>query len=94
MFAEAHVPVLGGVENMHGLVCPHCHAELEIFPSVRESRSIWSAGVKKLGELPFGPALAQLAERGQPLLIATQDDPQAEWFRKIAARLVTALDAP
>ena len=94
MFAEAHVPVLGGVENMHGLVCPHCHAELEIFPSVRESRSIWSAGVKKLGELPFGPALAQLAERGQPLLTATPDDPQAERFRKIAARVVTALDAP
>ncbi len=94
MFGDAGVPILGGVENMHGLVCPHCHTQLEIFPSVRDSRSIWSSGVKKLGEVPFGPELARHAEQGRPLLIAEPDDAQAERFRQIAARVVTALGAP
>jgi len=91
MFREARVPILGGVENMHGLVCPECHSHLEIFPSVRESRAIWSTGVEKLGELPFDPGLSRLAERGRPLLIAEPNGEAAERLRQIAARTAEAL---
>ncbi len=87
MFGEQHVPVLGGVENMHALQCPHCQHEVEIFPRVRESRSIWSMGVPQLAELPFEPQLAQEAERGRPLLIAAPDSAQAQRFRGLAERL-------
>ncbi|MGH3994315.1 MAG: P-loop NTPase, partial [Pseudonocardiaceae bacterium] len=73
MFREAGVPILGGVENMHGMACPHCHNHVEIFPSVRESRAIWSVEVPKLGALEFSPALSQLAEHGRPLLVAEPD---------------------
>lgn len=92
MFRGACVPVLGGVENMHDLVCPHCHSHLEIFPSVRESRAIWSMGVEKLAELPFDPAFSQLAEQGRPLFVAQPDGPQAERVRAIATRLAAALE--
>jgi len=87
MFREQRVPVLGGVENMHALQCPHCHHEVEIFPRVRESRSIWSMGVPQLAELPFEPQLAQEAERGRPLLIAAPDSAQAARFRALAERV-------
>ena len=91
MFRENHVPVLGGVENMHALECPHCHHEVEIFPRVRESRSIWSAGVEQLAELPFEPMLPQAAERGRPLLVHAPQSAQAERFRRLAERVVARL---
>ena len=95
MFREHDVPVLGGVENMHALECPHCHRDIEIFPRVRESRSIWSAGVEQLAELPFDRTLAQAAELGRPLLVHAPESPQAERFRGLAERVVARLgDSP
>jgi len=92
MFRESNVPVLGAIENMGPLNCPHCHGDVEVFPTVRESRSIWPAGVEKLVELPFDPAIAQFAERNRPLLVS---DPQGELagrFRRLAGAVAGALE--
>lgn len=70
MFREARVAVLGGIENMGALTCPHCQSDVEIFPAVAESRAIWQIGVEKLAELPFDTALSHIAEQNRPLLVA------------------------
>lgn len=92
MFREQGVEVLGGVENMHAMQCPHCQSEIEIFPRVRASRAIWSAGVEQLAELPFEPVLVQAAERGVPLLVAAPQSAQADRFRQLAQRIVAKID--
>ena len=84
MLRDAGVPVLGGIENMHELVCPHCGGHVDLFPAVGESRSIWSAGVEQLAKLPFDPALSRAAEQGKPMLVAQPDGAQAARFREIA----------
>jgi ATP-binding protein involved in chromosome partitioning len=91
MLREHGVPVLGGVENMHALRCPHCHNDVDLFATVRESRSIWSAGIEKLAELPFEPALGQAAEQGRPLLIADPHGAQAQRFRALADRVAAQI---
>ena len=50
--------VLGAVENMSGLQCPHCGERIEVFTPVTESRSVWAEGVLLLGRIPLDPALA------------------------------------
>ena len=87
MFREQGVTVLGGVENMHSLECPHCHRDIEIFPTVRAARAIWSMGIDRLAELPFEPELARAAERGRPLLLAAPQSPQADRFRRLAEQV-------
>jgi ATP-binding protein involved in chromosome partitioning len=94
MFREHGVTVLGGIENMHSLECPHCHRDVEIFPRVKASRSIWSMGIEQLAELPFEPELAQAAERGRPLLLAAPQSAQAERFRQLAARVAARCSHP
>ena len=47
------VRVLGGVENMVALRCPHCEGEVQLFPSASEGATIWSDGVIRLVGLPF-----------------------------------------
>jgi ATP-binding protein involved in chromosome partitioning len=57
---DADVPVLGAVENMSGLECPHCGERIDIFTPVPESRSVWAEGVPLLGRVPLDPALGSL----------------------------------
>ena len=57
---DADVSVLGGIENMSALECPHCGERVDVFPPVREDRSIWSDGVVRLGEIPLDPSLGRL----------------------------------
>jgi ATP-binding protein involved in chromosome partitioning len=73
----ASVPVLGGVENMTALLCPHCGERIDVFAPVQASRAIWSDGVPLLGRIPLDPELAN----------------QEHEFDHIAAGLVARLDA-
>lgn len=57
---DAEVPVLGGIENMSGLECPHCGERVDVFPPVTDDRSIWSDGVVRLGQIPLDPSLGRL----------------------------------
>jgi ATP-binding protein involved in chromosome partitioning len=78
----AGVPILGGVENMSGLLCPHCGERIEVFARVPDERSIWSEDVATLGRIPLDPALGTLD--GVPA--------QAEAFDTVAARAIEALE--
>ena len=78
----ADLPILGGIENMAGLVCPHCGERIDVFAPVADARSIWSEGVSLLGRIPLDPGLA----------IDRQSSEQLEPFDCIAVRLLDVLE--
>ena len=55
----ADVPVLGGVENMAGLQCPHCGERIDVFATAAAERAIWADGVRLLGRIPLDPDLTR-----------------------------------
>jgi ATP-binding protein involved in chromosome partitioning len=59
MLRDADVPVLGAVENMSGLSCPHCGERIEVFPPVAAERSLLR-DIPLLGSVPLDPAYARL----------------------------------
>jgi ATP-binding protein involved in chromosome partitioning len=59
LLQDAGVKVLGAVENMRGLRCPHCGETLDVFPPVAEERSLLRE-VELLVSIPLDPALARL----------------------------------
>ncbi len=59
MLRDADVPVLGAVENMSGLSCPHCGERIEVFPPVEAERSLLRE-IPLLGSVPLDPAYARL----------------------------------
>jgi ATP-binding protein involved in chromosome partitioning len=91
LLRDEDIRVLGGVENMAGLVCPHCGEVVEVFPQVRDGRSIWSLGVRPLARIPLDPAVAQSGDRGQPLVLAEPEGVSAAAFRALAAEVEAAL---
>jgi ATP-binding protein involved in chromosome partitioning len=50
---QAKVPLLGGVENMAYVLCPHCGERTALHPPAPPDRTIWALGVPKLAGIPF-----------------------------------------
>lgn len=84
MFERVAVPVLGIVENMSAFVDPETGRRFELFSSGGGSRLSEEIGAPLLGTVPLQPRLAELADAGQPILVAEPDSPAATSLRAIA----------
>lgn len=63
---ERGLPVIGAVENMAGVVCPHCDGEFHVFPDAGLGAALSAMGIAKLGSLPLSPELALGSDSGAP----------------------------
>lgn len=60
MFRKMNVRIIGMVENMSGLVCPHCGGRIDAFGSGNGELSARDMGVEFLGSVPVDPELSML----------------------------------
>ena len=88
MFERVGVPVLGIVENMSGFVDPDTGRRFELFSSGGGQRLAEELGVPLLGSVPLQPRLAELADAGQPIVVAEPSSPAAAALRGIAEELL------
>jgi ATP-binding protein involved in chromosome partitioning len=54
-FRLRRVRVLGGIENMTTVECPHCQHDFPLFHGSDGRPTIWDEGVARLASLPFSP---------------------------------------
>ena len=59
LLRDADVPVLGTVENMRGLRCPHCGELVDVFPPVADERSLLRE-IELLVSIPLDPIFAKV----------------------------------
>jgi ATP-binding protein involved in chromosome partitioning len=90
MLRAANVPIIGGVENMAQLTCPHCGEKVEVFPAASAERTIWAEGVTQLASIPLDPVVASGGNGRAPVLVSAPNGPQATAFRRLAERVVAA----
>ncbi len=64
MARDLHVPLLGVVENMAFLDCPHCHERVEIFGPSRVAKVAEEYGVPIVARLPVDPQISILGDAG------------------------------
>jgi len=84
MFEKVNVPVLGVVENMSGFTDPETGRRFEFFSSGGGRRLAEELGVPLLAEVPLQPDLAQLADQGEPLIVAAPESPAAKVLASLA----------
>ena len=89
MLRELDIPIVGLVENMSGVVCPHCHGDVPLFPDATQDRAE-SFGTSPLWRIPFDPRIATSGDGGTPLVAAHADSPAAAVFREIALGLMAS----
>ena len=76
-------PILGLVENMAGL-----------FPGPDAAGLAREASIPFLGRVPFDPALAAAADRGEPFVAVAPESAAARALAEIAQALRSALSLP
>jgi ATP-binding protein involved in chromosome partitioning len=91
--AQLHQRVVGVIENMSYLPCPHCGERVDVFGSgggeaVAETLTrLTGAEVPVLGEIPIDTRLRAAGDTGVPLVLSDPDAPAAQQLRKIAEQL-------
>lgn len=56
--------IFGLVENMSGLVCPHCNSVLDLFGTGGGERTANAMGLTFLGRIPFDPEMVACGDAG------------------------------
>ena len=86
MFHQVKVPILGIVENMSWLTCPHCSERIDVFSYGGGRRTAEQMQVHFLAELPLDPKVREGGDTGKPVVLRAGD---AEPFLELARNAVT-----
>jgi ATP-binding protein involved in chromosome partitioning len=69
------MPILGLVENMSGLICPHCGKEIQLFSRGGGQRTADLMKIPLLASQPFDLRVVAGGDAGKPLLGVADDSP-------------------
>lgn len=83
-----NLPINGIVENMSGLVCPHCGKGIDLFSKGGGKKMALEMSVPFLGSIPFDPAIVELADKGKPIIGNITNNDISQAFEQIAARIL------
>jgi Mrp family chromosome partitioning ATPase len=86
------IPVIGIVENMSGLVCPHCQQEIDLFGKGGGETIARELGVPFLGSIPLDPEMRKAGDEGRPFIIRSHDSPTWKSVDGVMEELVKAVE--
>ena len=84
---QLNVPVLGIVENMSGMFCPHCGESIEVFSKGGGAKVSEEMGVELLGSIPLDPQVAADSDEGIPFIMKHPDSPASKVFTQIIKKI-------
>jgi ATP-binding protein involved in chromosome partitioning len=91
MFRQVNVEILGVVENMSYLNCPHCAKRIDVFGYGEGRRMAEQFSVPFLGEIEIEPQIRVGGDTGKPATAFGEEYPGAKSLfgmaRQVAARL-------
>lgn len=82
------VPVIGIVENMSYLVCPHCGSEIVVFPGPGGERLARETRVPFVARIPLDPRISTSGDQGSPYTLTETHIPAAQAFGDVVAAVV------
>jgi ATP-binding protein involved in chromosome partitioning len=93
--AKLHQRVVGVIENMSYLPCPHCGEHVDVFgagggAAVADTLTrVVGARVPVLGQVPIDIRLREAGDSGTPLVLSDPDSPAARELTAIADKLAS-----
>ena len=80
---DSNVPIIGIVENMSGLRCPHCHENIDVFKTGGGEKICMELGVTFLGRIPLDPGITEKCDSGEAFVVAYPSSVAAKSFDEI-----------
>jgi len=93
---QLHQRVVGVIENMSYLPCPHCGERVDVFGAgggeavASTLTRIVGANVPVLGQVPLDLRLREAGDSGVPVVLSDPDSPAAQELTKVASAVITA----
>ncbi|THB66546.1 MAG: ATP-binding protein, partial [Desulfovibrio sp.] len=89
-YAQANV--LGVVENMSGLACPHCGEDISLFKKGGGMELAKKCALEFLGAIPLDPATVVAADQGRPVVLLSEESPAKQAFTQLAQAVVQGVE--
>ncbi len=86
---HAGVPVVGVIENMSGLICPHCGKTIEVFGAGGGKKLSAEMAVPFAGSIPLDTTIFKSGEDGKPFV--DLDSPSSKVFEEIVDNILENL---
>jgi Mrp family chromosome partitioning ATPase len=77
---EIQIPIIGVVENMSGMTCPHCQSRIELFKTGGGERIAQQMKVPFIGRIPLDPAMVVCTDEGRPFVLSHPDSEARKAF--------------
>ncbi len=90
---QTHQKIVGVIENMSGLPCPHCDEMVDVFGTGGGKRvaegltRTTGAEVPVLGSIPIDVRLREGGDEGRPVVLSDPDSPAGKAIRTVAESL-------
>jgi len=84
------IPVLGIVENMSGMICPHCQGRIDLFKVGGGERAARELEVPFLGRIPVDPQVVRNCDEGVPLVTILAPSEAKKAFEELTLAVIRA----
>ncbi len=83
-----NLKILGIIENMSGMICPHCGKRIDIFKEGGGKRAALELGIPFLGKIPFDPQIVSSGDEGKPFIADNPDSEASRAFMDIVEKII------
>jgi ATP-binding protein involved in chromosome partitioning len=80
--------IVGIIENMSGLTCPHCGERIDLFSEGGGERAARELKVPFLGKIPIDPRIVRSGDKGKPFVLGEPESEAAKAFQAVVERIL------
>ncbi len=90
---KLEIPVIGIIENMSGMICPHCGDTIDLFGRGGGKKAAEDLGVPYLGAIPLDPEMVKAGDEGRPYVLRHADTPTWKAVDAVMEKLVKLVES-
>ena len=90
---KLEIPVIGIIENMSGMICPHCGDTIDLFGRGGGEKAAQELGVPYLGSIPLDPEMVKAGDEGRPYILRHANSPTWRAVDAVMENLVKIVES-
>ncbi len=87
MFVKTNTPVIGLIDNMHHLLCPHCNQSISVFGDIAVQNYAQNTQLPLLGEIPLSLSIRRATDNHIPIVLDKPDGLETKIYKDIAQKI-------
>jgi ATP-binding protein involved in chromosome partitioning len=84
---QLEIKNIGIIENMSGLICPHCNNEIKLFNKNSVEKVAREFDIEMLGNIPLEMKISEMCDRGEPYISTCKGEKTQQIFTDIIEKI-------